>query len=336
MKRAAYVLLIFIIIISAYLWYEDMMLPNNRSNPEEVAVEIEQGMTGRDIADLLEEKGLIKSADLIYYLMRFKQIDNLKSGYYSFSTADSPYYILDILDRGLEETFSFTVPEGFTIREIITRLIDLDKTRFTEAELEAAFNKYAESVDFENNPHLAESVIEAAEGLIIPDTYNFPMSYNADQFVKELIARFKNERLPLLKEQAAEVEFSAYQLLIIASLIEEEGKIPDENKIIASVIYNRLKAGQALQLDATVQYVLPKRKERLLYKDLEVDSPYNTYQVNELPPSPIANPGSIALQAALTPAETDYLFYFARDDGSHIFTKNYQEHLDRQNELNSE
>jgi UPF0755 protein len=140
--------------------------------------------------------------------------------------------------------------------------------------------------------------------------------------------------LPLLKEQAADVELSAYQLLIIASLIEEECKIPEENKIIASVIYNRLEAGQALQLDAAVQYILPERKKRLLYKDLEIDSPYNTYQVNKLPPSPIANPGSPALQAALNPAETDYLFYFARDDGSHIFTKTYQEHLDRQNELN--
>lgn len=333
MKRAAYVLLIFIIIISAYLWFEDMMLPVNRSNPEEVEIEIKQGMSGKDITVLLEEKGLIKSADLIYYLMRIKQINNLKTGYYTFSTADSPYYILDILDRGLESNFVFTVPEGYTVRQIIDRLTGLDKPVYKKADLEAAFVKYAESVDFEGNPHLEESVIESAEGLIIPETYNFPMSYNEDKIIRELIARFKEQRLPLLKEQAEDSDFSAYQLLIIASLIEEEGKISEENKIIASVIYNRLEIGQALQLDATVQYVLPERKERLFYKDLEVDSPYNTYQIEALPPSPIANPGDLALEAALNPAESDYLYYFAREDGSHVFTQTYQEHLDRQNEL---
>lgn len=334
MKRAAYVLLIFIIIISAYLWFENMMLPVDRKNPEEIAVEVEQGMTGRDIAELLEEKGLIKSADLIYYLMRFKQIDNLKSGYYIFSTADSPYYMLDILDQGLEAAFSFTVPEGYTISEFISRLTDLEKPDFKESELEEALQKHAAEVEFEDDPHLADSVITAAEGLIIPDTYNFPMSYNEDKLAAELINRFKEERLPLLNKEAEDKDLSAYQLLITASLIEEEGKIPEENKIIASVIYNRLEAGQPLQLDATVQYVLPERKERLFYKDLEFESPYNTYQIKALPPSPIANPGETALEAAIDPAETDYLFYFAREDGSHIFTESYQEHLDRQNELN--
>ncbi|MFW6274144.1 MAG: endolytic transglycosylase MltG, partial [Halanaerobium sp.] len=326
-------LLIFIIIISAYLWFEDMMLPVNRSNPEEVEIEIKQGMRGKDIAALLEEKGLIKSADLIYYLMRIKQINNLKTGYYTFSTADSPYYILDILDKGLESDFIFTVPEGYTVRQIIDRLTGLDKPTYQAAELESAFDEYAESVEFEENPHLDESVIESAEGLIIPDTYNFPMSYNEDKIARELIDRFKEQRLPLLKEQAEESDFSAYQLLIIASLIEEEGTLSEENKIIASVIYNRLELGQKMQLDATVQYILPERKDRLFYKDLDIDSPYNTYQVEALPPAPIANPGELALEAAINPAETDYLYYFARPDGSHVFTKTYQEHLDRQNEL---
>lgn len=161
------------------------------------------------------------------------------------------------------------------------------------------------------------------------------MSYQEKDIAVSLINHFKNKRLPLLKEAAAESEYSAYQILIIASLIEEEGKIAEEKKTIASVIYNRLAEGMALQLDATVQYALIERTDRVLYSDLEVDSPYNTYQMNKLPPTPIASPGDLALEAAINPAETDYFFYFAREDGSHVFTKTYEEHLKKQREFSN-
>lgn len=309
-----------------------MMLPVDRSSSETVSIEIESGMSGREIAELLEKEGLVRSSELLYYVMRFKQIDHLKAGYYSLSPADSPYYILDILSRGIEDTFQVTFPEGFIYKEVLNRLAALEKPQFDREKLEVAFNKFAAEVDFKDDPHLADIIVESAEGLIVPDTYKFPMSFDEEQLAGELLETFEEERLPLLKEKAAESEFTAYELLIISSLIEEEGKLEEENEIIASVIYNRLEAGQPLQLDATVQYVLPERKERLLYADLEFESPYNTYQVNKLPPSPIANPGQKAVEAALNPADTDYLFYFAREDGSHIFTKTYQEHLQRQNE----
>ena len=129
------------------------------------------------------------------------------------------------------------------------------------------------------------------------------------------------------------VSYSAYELLIIASLIEEEGKLEAENKLIASVIYNRLDQGMPLQLDATVQYALTERTERVLYQDLETESPYNTYIINELPPTPIASPGDLAVEAALNPGKSDYLFYFALEDGSHVFTKSYEKHLQKQQEL---
>jgi len=159
------------------------------------------------------------------------------------------------------------------------------------------------------------------------------MSFEEPALAKSLVDYFREQRLSFLKEAAAESNYSAYQILIIASLIEEEGKIGEEKKTIASVIYNRLEAGMPLQLDATVQYARTERTERVLYADLEIDSPYNTYQINELPPTPIASPGDLALEAAVNPAESDYLFYFAKEDGSHVFTKSYQEHLKKQREL---
>jgi UPF0755 protein len=108
----------------------------------------------------------------------------------------------------------------------------------------------------------------------------------------------------------------------------------EEKNIIAGIIFNRLNSNMKLQIDATVQYVLPERKKRLLYSDLEVESDYNTYQYQGLPPGPIANPGDRSIQAVLEPEDTDYLFYFAKDDGSHVFSKSYEEHLRKQRELN--
>jgi len=132
------------------------------------------------------------------------------------------------------------------------------------------------------------------------------------------------------------IDYSFYEILTIASMIEEEAKFDDEKAIIASVIYNRLKEDMLLQIDATVQYILDEKKQRLLYKDLDIESPYNTYLNNGLPPGPICSPGDKAIQAALNPDETDYLFYFALENGEHVFTESYQEHIRKQNEIKNE
>lgn len=311
------------------------MEPINSTDPVEIMVEIETGMSGRAIANLLEEEGIIKSSTAFYLLLRFKGIDNLKAGYYRLSTSATLLEIIDKLERGEEEKFKVTIPEGFTLEEILNRFAALSlreydkeilekeiKSRVSELELPLVFDQIEEY-----------SQISAAEGIIIPTTYNFPMSYDEKSIAEDLIDYFREKRLPLLKEAAAESSYTAYELLIIASLIEKEGRLNSENKIIASVIYNRLEKGMPLQLDATVQYALAERTERVLYQDLETKSPYNTYIINELPPTPIASPGDLAVRAALNPETSDYLFYFALKDGSHVFTKSYEEHLQKQREL---
>lgn len=311
------------------------MEPINSTDPVEIMVEIESGMSGRAIANLLEEEGIIKSSTAFYLLLRFKGIDNLKAGYYRFSTSATLLEIIDKLERGEEEKFKVTIPEGFTLEEILNRfaaltLREYDKeilakeirSRVSKLELPLLFDQIEEN-----------SKISVAEGIIIPTTYNFPMSYDEKNIAEDLIDYFREKRLPLLKKAASESSYTAYELLIIASLIEKEGRLNSENKIIASVIYNRLEKGMPLQLDATVQYALAERTERVLYQDLETESPYNTYIINELPPTPIASPGDLAVKAALNPETSDYLFYFALEDGSHVFTKSYEEHLQKQREL---
>jgi UPF0755 protein len=337
LKRTAFLFLIFIIILSFSLRAYSLMEPINKVNPSDIMVEIETGMTGRAIANLLEEEGVIKSATVFYLLLRFKEVDNLRAGYYRFSTSNTLLEIIEKLQQGDEEKFKVTIPEGFTLREILNRFAGLELPEYEQELLETAINEELAKIKIERNSK--EELIDSmelfpAEGFIIPTTYNFPMSYQEEDIAESLIDYFIKERLPILKEGAAAGDYSAYQLLIIASLIEEEGKVEAENKLIASVIYNRLARGMPLQLDATVQYALSERTARVLYADLEVDSPYNTYQIEQLPPTPIASPGAPAVEAAINPAASDYLFYFAREDGSHVFTESYEQHLRKQREIN--
>ena len=337
MKRTAFIFLIFVIILSFSLRAYSLMEPINNVDPVDILVEIEKGMSGREISDLLEEEGVIKSSTAFYILLRLKGIDDLKAGYYRFSTSNSPFEIIEKLQQGEEERFSVTIPEGFTLAEILNRFSDLSLPQLNKKDLNNYLDKYVLELDLErdfNQLRLSDQGINFSEGFIIPNTYNFPMSYDEQQVAEELINYFASERLSLLKDAAQESDFSAYQFLIIASLIEEEGKIAEENEIIASVIFNRLQQGMPLQLDATIQYALRERTERVLYSDLEIESPYNTYRIESLPPTPIASPGTKAVEAAINPAETDYLFYFAREDGSHVFTESYEEHLQKQRELN--
>jgi len=332
LKKTAVTFLIFILITAAAVKSYSLIQPVNTVNPKKYMVEIKPGMSGMAIGEKLEEKGIIKSSLAFYILLRLKQEDqNLKAGYYSFSTADTIQDILTKIISGSEERFKITIPEGLTAVEILDRINSAS----------GGFYEYGEFVSVVLNLDLSDRIeylselaapVNPIEGLIIPETYYFPKSYTEKQIIDELLAVFFRDRLPKLKEYAEESPYNYYELLTIASLIEEEAKLDEEKPIIASVIYNRLAGDMLLQIDASVQYAFSERKERILYSDLEIVSPYNTYKYSGLPPGPISSPGDEAIKAAADPAESDFLFYFAREDGSHVFTKSYEEHLQKQKE----
>ena len=138
---------------------------------------------------------------------------------------------------------------------------------------------------------------------------------------------WSNHVTPELRAKAAEQKKTIYEVMTLASLVEREAAVDDERPVIAGVLYNRLRTGMRLQCDATVQYALGKHKSRLLYSDLKVKSPYNTYLHAGLPPGPICSPSTASMIAALRPAKHDYLFYVARGGGRHQFTRTYEEHL---------
>lgn len=168
------------------------------------------------------------------------------------------------------------------------------------------------------------------EGYLFPDTYNIALDASAEDIVKKLLDRFDEIFTDEMQAKAQQMGYSVDEIVTIASMIEGEIKYADERNIAASVIYNRLKQSMKLQLDCTVQYALKERTERVMESDLDVDSLYNTYQVDGLPIGPIGNPGKSCIEAALNPSETNYIYYVVEDvkTGKHYFTDSYNDFLD--------
>jgi len=168
---------------------------------------------------------------------------------------------------------------------------------------------------------------ESLEGYLLPETYEFAYGTAAEDLVRRMVEELDRQFVKPNADAIAASKLSLHEIVTLASLVEREAKVAADRAKIAGVLTNRLSRGMKLQCDATVQYALGEHKPRLTFADLKVDSPYNTYLHAGLPPGPIACPGIASLRAALQPERTDALFYVARPDGSHVFTRTYEEHL---------
>lgn len=326
MKREGILFFIFIIILTFVIWFTNLIGPVNPWDQRGILVTINPGTTGREIADILYNDKLIRSKTIFKVILNLRGMENsLKAGIYNIKTNYSMFEIMDLLAKGKVATFRVTIPEGFTVEEIVRRLTIL--TSFSEEE----FLEYASSNPGRGYLEDNGETRYLLEGFLYPDTYIIPEEYKADEILEVLLSVFEERWLDRL--EAAEVEFTPFEIMTIASLIEKEARLDEEKPIVAAVIYNRLKQNMLLQIDASIQYILSERKERVLYSDLKIDSPYNTYLYPGLPPGPISSPGGMSIEAALNPADVDYLFYFAKEDGSHIFSRSYSEHLRLQNEM---
>ncbi len=354
MRRAGKIIFILIIVLTISLRVLYLIGPVDRESVNSVSLIIESGTAGRQIADKLYDNNLIRSKMLFAILINVKGLENsLKAGIYDINPSYDMEEIINLLVDGRIAIFRVTIPEGFTVEEIARRLSVL--TSYTEEE----YLSYARK-DLGRN-YLSVSTKEikySLEGFLYPDTYVIPQEYSPEQTFDVMLSVFEKRWLERLNNLSLNVndtdnsdlndlkntgglkdfreiasQFTTQQIMTIASLIEEEAKRDEEKPLVAAVIYNRLTSNMLLQIDACIQYIMDDRKERVLYSDLEIDSPYNTYIYPGLPPGPISNPGASSIQAALNPAEVDYLFYFARKDGSHVFSRSYQEHLKLQNEM---
>jgi UPF0755 protein len=234
----------------------------------------------------------------------------------------SAMLIVDILARGQGLLHRVTIPEGYTIRQIAdalagARLVQRDRFIELAARRGRTFMR----------PTLADLPIDSLEGYLFPDTYHLPRSLDEEAVIEAMLDRFDQAVGPSIQAAARARGLTLHQLLTVASMVEREAQVGSERGVIAGVIYNRLVRGMRLEIDATVLYALGRHKESVTLTDLAVDSPYNTYRHEGLPPGPIANPGFASIAAAASPIPTPYLFYVLKPDGSHHFSRTLAEHL---------
>lgn len=292
---------------------------------EEKVVTINKSSGANAIATTLKSNGIIKSKlFFVNYIKRNDAATKLKPGTYKFGPGKVSFdMILDKLLEGEQEEYvNITIPEGYTVSQIAKLLAD--KGLVNEQE----FLDYAGSMELPYDYIESTGTYRQLEGFLFPNTYQIPISWGKEKIINKLLSEFDKIWTDEFDNRAKELELSVREIVTIASLIEREARVEHERPTISSVIHNRLKKGMLLQIDATVQYLLPEQKARLLYKDLEVDSPYNTYKYPGIPPTAIAAPGLSCIKAALYPEDTDYFYYRtkASGNGEHWFSKTFEEH----------
>lgn len=240
---------------------------------------------------------------------------DIKAGNYELRGKFNIIELVSMLESGKSKVFKFTIIEGNTVKNVIDKLVANGKgTREN-------FDKAFKEIDF---PYPTPD--DNFEGYLYPETYFIPESYDEKAiiniFLKEFLKKFPVENYPDKDE--------FYQKLIMASILEREAAVESEKPIMASVFYNRMNENMYLAADSTVNFVFNYEKKRIYYKDLKVDSPYNTYKNKGLPPAPICNPTVNSVEAAYHPADTEYLFFVTKGGGEHFFSKTYEEHLEFQ------
>ncbi len=292
------------------------------SRAEPRLVEIPRGSNSRQIAQRLKAKGIIRSAWAFVILSRaLGESEDLRAGDYRLSPHLSLAQIIRKLASGEAVNRWVTVPEGYTVKQIADLL---ETNGIVEG---ARFRRIARVGGRSFRlPHLQPP--SNLEGYLFPDTYKVPRTVTERQILMDMLRNFEAKVVVPLGPslQSPPTGLGMRKTIVMASLIEREAKKPEERARIAGVLVNRLRQGMKLQVDATVQFALGYTKPRLFYKDLRVQSDYNTYQHHGLPPGPICNPGLEAIKAAISPESHDYLYYVARPDGSHIFSRTGEEH----------
>ncbi len=283
-----------------------------------VRVVVPAGASMHVAADSLAAAGVVRSARLFRTYAWVRGGDRkIRAGTYEIRRGDSWNTVLGMLRAGRGIVVTVTIPEGFDLSQIEPLLAERLHVPEDSVRSAAADSALLARLDL-RTPTL--------EGYLFPDTYTFPENTTARQAVTEMERRFEHEWKPAWTARLDTIGLSRNEIVTLASIVEKEAKLPEERPVIAAVYLNRLKAGMLLQADPTVQYALPAHEARVLYKDLEVKSPYNTYRHPGLPPGPIASPGLASLEAALYPANVPFKYFVAAPDGHHEFRVDYQGH----------
>jgi UPF0755 protein len=283
-------------------------------------VQVPPGASFAQITDTLETRGIIRFAAGFRMYARLNGSDaRVRPGTYGFKKNQSWKSILADFREGRVLTAKLVVPEGFSLDKIAKRIAEVTKRDSTKIldvlTSDSAARKYGVP-----GPTL--------EGYLYPATYDFPIGAHPDSVIARMVWVYKRYWTPARQARADSIKLSQREVITLASIVEKEAKHIEEMPTIASVYHNRLRIKYPLQADPTVQYALGSHRARLLYRDIRAakDNPYNTYVIRGLPPGPIGSPSERGIDAALYPADTKFLYFVARPDGTHIFTTSLTEH----------
>jgi UPF0755 protein len=303
------------IFISYFLFY--VFTPTDQQE-ELITIEVQRGMTFREINSLLTQSGIVKHPLFFHLLAEMHgATDNIKAGEYELSRRSSPWEILRKLIRGEVKAFMVTFPEDINKRQIIATLTALRLVKEEEFLRLASDREFLKSLGIDS-PTL--------EGYLFPDTYKFDRTMGTERIIRVMVGRFWQNITPELRGQLQKMGLTLAEAVILASLIGKETGLTEEKALVSAVFHNRLRRGMRLQSDPTAVYNLENFSGRIRRKHLRRDSPHNTYLIAGLPPTAIANPGADSLKAALQPAQVNYLYFVSKTDGSHHFSESYRDH----------
>ena len=288
------------------------------SRPVTREITIRSGMSSREVGRLLKREGLIRSASFFVLVAYFSPAGRrVQAGIHDVNAGATTVQILKGLTRARDITKDVTIPEGLSLEEVaaaLERNLGTDGRRFLSVATDAGFCR---GLGIDAN---------RLEGYLFPETYRFAEHSDERAVARAMVGQFWRVFDRRMKAAAEGLGMSVHQVVTLASIVEREAKMEGERPLIAGVFHRRLKLGMRLEADPTAEYALGTRKVRLNYSDLDVDSPYNTYRYGGLPPGPIANPGRASLQAALFPDDQGYLYFVAKGDGTHVFSRTKGEH----------
>ncbi len=318
--------------LGGYLYISSALKPVDPENKDVIKVEIPRGSGISLISQTLEDNGVVKNAKVFKYYVKFKNESGFQAGTYDLSQSMTIQEIIDYIKNGrVAETYRITIPEGRDLQQISE--IIADKTGKKSKDVLAVINKNGFIKEMMNtypdlltDEILNKDIRYPLEGYLYPATYSF---YEEDPSVESIVSQMikkSNDIIMKYKDQMAKGKWTPHALLTLASLIEEEATAKVDRDKISAVFKNRIEKDMPLQTDPTVLYALGEHKDRVTYKDLEVDSPYNLYRNKGLTPGPIANAGETSIQAALQPADIDDLYFLATKSGEVLFNKTLEEH----------
>lgn len=336
MRKILAVLIVLMAVTGVYLYIDnntkENLQPVDINDDTKIVVEIPSGSTTRDIAEILLENNLIRNTrSFKYYAEKTEADSKLKAGTYVLSKNMNADELLNVLIMGGSSgnTANITIIEGLT-KEDASKSIS-DQLGLSYEKLVALMEDgqiYKDDFEFlKDNPDITN-----LQGYLMPDTYNVYINANEEDIVKILLAQFDEFYIEEIKPLLENSKLNFEEIITLASIVEKEALLDEERDEVAAVFLNRLDINMKLQSCATVNYAHGEWKERLTYEDIAIDSPYNTYVIDGLPPSPINSPGQVSVKGVLEPADVDYLFFVAKGDGSHYFSNSYDEHINAANE----